>query len=223
MEAEAEGPNHACTAAKLGIVMALVFQNCAAVLFVRYTMTRGGERYHIPNVVFCQEFMKLVLSLAWLWLDARRRGALSNTVDGSASCASDDPSRAPVTVFVAGTERTSWAFMAKEVCQRDAFRMLVPSVLYTFQNVMLFYALKNLEATMFQVFYQSKMFVTALLMVVMLGRSFSTFKWICLCFLFLGIVLAQRQRGSGRGPEDGVFIIGFLSVLGPPPSAAVEW
>lgn len=83
----------------------------------------------------------------------------------------------------------------------EGLRMVVPAGLYTLQNGLLFVALANLEATLFQVTYQLKLLITALFMVVLLNRKLSAQKWISLAVLFAGIVFTQLKASSTSRKE----------------------
>lgn len=83
----------------------------------------------------------------------------------------------------------------------DGLKMVVPAALYTLQNNLLFVALANLEATLFQVTYQLKLLVTALFMVVLLNKKLSMYKWSALGVLFIGIVFTQL-KGSSSSKKD---------------------
>lgn len=63
---------------------------------------------------------------------------------------------------------------------RDALKMLVPSILYLIQNSLLLVALRYLSVPVFQVLYQRKLCLTALLSVLMLGRTYHPRQWACL-------------------------------------------
>lgn len=81
----------------------------------------------------------------------------------------------------------------------ELWRMAIPAGLFTLQNNVLFIALANLEATLFQVTYQLKVLITALLMVLMLGKRLTRLKWFSLVLLFVGIVLTQlNAKGSSK-------------------------
>lgn len=57
--------------------------------------------------------------------------------------------------------------------QTGIFHVLIPSSLYVVQNNLLFYALSNLEVSIFQVTYQLKVAITAVLSVLMLEKRIS--------------------------------------------------
>lgn len=80
--------------------------------------------------------------------------------------------------------------------QRDFWPLVVPAGLFALQNNLLFIALNNLEATLFQVTYQLKLVFTALLMVLMLNTKLSLWKWISLAILVAGIVLTQLSAAK---------------------------
>jgi len=78
----------------------------------------------------------------------------------------------------------------------DALKILVPALLYLVQNFLLYTALSNLTAPIFQVTYQGKLVTTALVSVVMLQRSYSPQQWICLVGLSLGVATVVLDTGS---------------------------
>ena len=60
---------------------------------------------------------------------------------------------------------------------RDTLRVSVPAGLCTLQNILIF-ALGNLEVVSFQVLYQTKLMLTAVLSVLMLGRTLTVRQWV---------------------------------------------
>ena len=87
----------------------------------------------------------------------------------------------------------------------DFFRILIPSLLYLVQNSVLYIAISNLTAPMFQVTYQCKLLTTAIVSVIMLQRRYSTKQWICLTLLGLGVaivVLGAREDTSGSSAKS---------------------
>lgn len=84
----------------------------------------------------------------------------------------------------------------------DFLRILIPSLLYLVQNSVMYIAISNLTAPMFQVTYQSKLLTTAIVSVVMLQRRYSTKQWMCLTALGVGVaivVLGARDGNSNKG------------------------
>ena len=83
----------------------------------------------------------------------------------------------------------------------DFFRILIPSLLYLVQNSVLYIAISNLTAPMFQVTYQCKLLTTAIVSVVMLQRRYTMKQWICLTVLGLGVaivVLGARESDDDK-------------------------
>lgn len=76
---------------------------------------------------------------------------------------------------------------------RGKWKLLAPALLFSVQNAAVFVAMTHLDPTMFMVVYQSKLLVTALLMMAILKRSFSRTQWIALGLLFFGILLTQMK------------------------------
>jgi len=86
----------------------------------------------------------------------------------------------------------------------DALKILIPSMLYLLQNTLLYTALSNLSAPIFQVTYQSKLLTTAVVSVVMLQRRYSPKQWVCLCMLGMGVaivVLGEKKNDDGESKE----------------------
>jgi UDP-sugar transporter A1/2/3 len=82
---------------------------------------------------------------------------------------------------------------------KDALKILVPALLYLVQNSLLYVALSNLTAPVFQVTYQTKLVTTAIVSVGMLNRKYTLQQWICLVTLSLGVaivVLGESSTGS---------------------------
>lgn len=99
---------------------------------------------------------------------------------------------------------------------RDALNILVPALLYLCQTSLLYVALTNLSAPIFQVTYQGKLVTTAIVSVVVLKRKYALQQWVSLVVLSLGvsIVLLDEKdakiENQGRGYTN--FCIGLYSV-----------
>ena len=87
----------------------------------------------------------------------------------------------------------------------DALKILVPALLYLLQNTLLYVALSNLTAPIFQVTYQAKLVTTAIVSVIMLARKYSFQQWVCLVGISLGvaIVVLGEKGGSSSTAETG--------------------
>jgi len=79
----------------------------------------------------------------------------------------------------------------------DALKIMVPALLYLVQNSLLYVALSNLTAPIFQVTYQGKLVTTAIVSVIMLNRKYSFHQWICLIVLSIGVaVVVLGESGN---------------------------
>lgn len=83
----------------------------------------------------------------------------------------------------------------------DALKIIIPSLLYLVQNSLLYIALSNLSAPLFQVTYQAKLVTTALVSVVMLKRTYTTQQWICLVVLSVGVAIVVLDKQETKQEE----------------------
>ncbi|KAL9186532.1 hypothetical protein ACHAXT_005770 [Thalassiosira profunda] len=98
----------------------------------------------------------------------------------------------------------------------DFLRILIPSLLYLVQNSVLYIAISNLTAPMFQVTYQCKLLTTAIVSVVMLQRRYSMKQWACLTVLGLGVaivVLGAREKGDDKKEQDSANAMNLFAGL----------
>jgi UDP-sugar transporter A1/2/3 len=93
----------------------------------------------------------------------------------------------------------------------DALKIMVPALLYLVQNSLLYVALSNLTAPIFQVTYQAKLVTTAIVSVFMLNRKYSPQQWICLVLLSLGVAIVVLGE-TGDSKKDTVIANQSLSV-----------
>jgi len=98
----------------------------------------------------------------------------------------------------------------------DSLKIAVPALLYLVQNSLLYIALSNLSAPLFQVTYQSKLLTTAAVSVVILQRRYSFKQWICLACLGLGVAIVVLGAKSDDSNEDSSveqsLFVGLISV-----------
>merc|ERR1719221_377191 len=152
---------------------ALVGQTVSVVFATRISRTRveEGPRYLNTTAVCCAEICKLILSFVWIWGE-------------NGSCAR-----------AAGLIRLQLGDVS------DWLRMSVPSVLYAVQNNLLFVALSHLSGAEYQVTYQLKILTTALLSVLVLGKTLGLDKWVSLVALTIGVAFIQYPRGERIAAE----------------------
>lgn len=85
----------------------------------------------------------------------------------------------------------------------DAVKIIIPSLLYLVQNSLLYVALSNLSAPLFQVTYQAKLLTTAVVSVIMLNRRYSFKQWICLTLLGVGVaIVVLGEKGDKDTSND---------------------
>lgn len=99
---------------------------------------------------------------------------------------------------------------------RGACKMLVPSGLYLFQNNILFVAISNLDAGVYQVTYQLKILTTAAFHVVMLKREQTSRQVQALVVLMVGVSLVQLSNSEEKmtvNRENQNMLVGLAAVL----------
>jgi len=96
----------------------------------------------------------------------------------------------------------------------DAMKIMVPALLYLVQNSLMYVALSNLSAPLFQVTYQGKLVTTAIVSVLMLNRKYTAQQWICLVALSLGVAIVVLGEGEEPPETKGVqsLSVGLASV-----------
>ena len=125
----------------------LLFEHCTTVTLTRYTQQRTDVPRAAPTVVvLLTEMLKMIMSL---WLELTYAFGL-----GTASTMQRTTDR-----IING-----W---------RDTIRVSIPAFMYTIQNISIFISLGNLEIVSFQVLYQTKLMLTAVLSVTFLARRLS--------------------------------------------------
>ena len=161
---------------KLLLLLAMVLQNSSVVLVGRYT--RAG----IPKEEQYQvNHLILVCELAKF----------------AASCVLED--------YTTGGQLVHHLKLYVWDRPADALKITIPALLYLLQNTLLYVALSNLTAPLFQVTYQFKLVTTALMSVVLLQRKYSVQQWVCLVFISLGVamvVLGEKGSDSKADNDD---------------------
>jgi UDP-sugar transporter A1/2/3 len=99
---------------------------------------------------------------------------------------------------------------------QDALKISPLALLYLLQNTLFYIALKNLSAPVFLVTNQAKLVTTAIVSVIVLGRSYSVCQWICLMLLSAGVAIIvlgeQAQSTSVKGENNQNLFIGLSAV-----------
>lgn len=99
----------------------------------------------------------------------------------------------------------------------DAAKIVVPALLYLVQNTLLYVALSNLTAPIFQVTYQCKLVTTAVVSVIMLQRSYSIQQWTCLVVLSVGVAIVvldndSKQSSASTSKTEQSLFVGLVAV-----------
>ena len=168
---------------KYGALALLVLQNTFLVVFMHYSRVVKGPLYASSTAVAVMETVKLVTCL--LVIGFSRGGII-----GLFSNIHEEILSQPI----------------------ELVKLSVPSLLYTVQNNLLYYALSHLDAATFQVGYQVKILTTAVFSVLMLGKSLSRLQWLSLIVLTLGVSMAQLST-SNSDEQKANTTAGFVAVL----------
>lgn len=182
---------------KYGSLLLLVGQMVGLVLLMRYSRTRHGEHddmYLASTAVFMMEILKFCICIGVVFYQGK---------------CSLKALRLELYTHI-------WA------SPYDLMKLAVPSFLYTVQNNLLYLALSNLDAATYQVLYQLKILTTAIFSATMLGRKFSTIKWISLIVLTCGVAIVEisgsNDHSSSSSPgknntDDNNQLVGLIAVL----------
>ncbi|XP_062590188.1 UDP-galactose translocator-like [Saccostrea cucullata] len=168
-------------------LMTLMLQNAVFILMMRYVRTRPGDMFMSTTAVIMSEFLKFLACFVILFYkEGGVKGFLSNL--------NENIIKQPL----------------------DFLKISVPSIIYTLQNNLLFVAVSNLDAAVFQVTYQLKILTTALFSVIMLGKPLSRLQWVSLFILFCGVALVQIQptdSSQSKVPVKQNPLLGLIAVL----------
>jgi len=85
---------------------------------------------------------------------------------------------------------------------KDTLKILIPATIYAIQNNLLFIALSNLDAAVYQVTYQLKILTTAMFSVTMLGKELAKHQWFALILLMVGVALVQLELQSKSTTDE---------------------
>jgi UDP-sugar transporter A1/2/3 len=84
----------------------------------------------------------------------------------------------------------------------DSLKTGVPAILYTVQTTLVYLAISNLDAAVFQVTFQIKILTTAIFTVLLLNRSLRGVQWASLFILITGISIIQIQSVKSSSSTD---------------------
>ncbi|TFB02800.1 UDP-galactose transporter [Trichoderma ghanense] len=170
-----DGRGSAIGAGKPLSLMLLTVQNSAFILTMHFSRVPSGEhRYYASTAVFLHEVIKLAVSLTLALYEASKTLAPST----------------PATVLFEQIYNAMFA--------GDGWKLVVPGILYTLQNILQYVAIENLDAVHFQVLYQLKILTTALFSVYLLSRPLGFKRWLSLIVLTLGVSIVSLPGSTAN-------------------------
>ena len=177
-------------------LVGLVLQTCTHVLFMRYALTRKTVSYSFTSVVVSQELVKISVCMIVLLIIFYRKDILNR------STKSMNDSNQVLDVVCTGPTapnhiESSFSVLREvyhEIFNKEGLKLFIPALCYTLQNNLSFVALENLDAATFQVTYQFKLLVTALLMALILGKKLTKKQWFSLLLLLFRIILTRCDK-----------------------------
>ncbi|CAO3687798.1 unnamed protein product [Umbelopsis vinacea] len=170
-------------------LIALVFQNSAVTLIMRYTLADiSKDDMYLPSmVVLLSEILKSITCICILALYVPERNFKSI--------------RKMLYRELAGN-------------RKEMTKLSIPALMYLIQNNLQFIASSNLDPATFQVTYQLKILTTALFSVILLRKTLSKLKWLSLLMLTAGIGLVQISTNTAdRGDSAQNSVQGLVAVL----------
>jgi len=176
------------TLLKYGSLGFLIIQNSSHVLLLRYsrvTTEPACANYVTSVAVLFAELFKLVFCLVVLTI--QERGPLSML-----------------------------SRLREDIWDRkwDTLKVSVPALCYTVQNNLQFIAASHLGAALLMLLYQTKTLTTAIMGVIILGRTLRCNQWLALTILVAGVVIAQSSQSGSANQNKGVVLIGVLAAVG---------
>ena len=190
-------------------LVVLVIQNSAVVLMTKQSKMQKIP-YYTSTLVLNQEAVKLVMCLAifvfeWRSLREKRLSTSSSIIinnnissgsggisSGNGPNGSSSPLvRRPLIKRCVSDMQIFIDELYAQVFQWSTMKLLVPAVLFTVQNYLLFIALSHLDAVTFQMLSQSKLISAAIFSVIMLDKRLLPIQWGALVLLTFGVFLSQ--------------------------------
>lgn len=181
---------------RLASLICLLIQNAGLVMLMRYSRSRRDRTMFLASTaVAMDELSKFLLSSVMIFVNHHRGSTekeLADSLEGSKSF----------------TE-----YLRQQVITKYSFLMAVPALLYTVQKNLLYCALSNLDACVYQVSYSAKLLTTAVFSYLILGKRFSFWQQAGLFLLMIGVALVQvSQITETRKPTGEHPMLGFVAV-----------
>jgi UDP-sugar transporter A1/2/3 len=187
-------------------LVCLAIQNVSSVLLLHYVESEhskpGSTRFSSAVANVCSEIIKFVVCMsgALLFFDKKTQENVQEEekkVEIEMSNVDDDENE------VKFSKRSSWSFRVRSILfARDAYKMIFIAVIYSVENNLYYVALRNVPATFFQVLYQLKLIITALMLRVLLDKRLSAQRWAALVVVFIGIVISEKSTSSASSSSS---------------------
>jgi UDP-sugar transporter A1/2/3 len=100
----------------------LVIQNASTILLMRYIRTVPGDMFFSTTAIVCQEIVKIIFSILFLYFETFSLKDLYNQISSQ---------------------------ILNNIS--DSFKTGIPALLYTIQNNLIYIAISNLDAAVYQV------------------------------------------------------------------------
>lgn len=118
-----------------------------------------------------------------------------------------------IILFAQGTVPSEIISHFRSLALRDWFILYLPSLMYTTQNNLRFYALHNLSSSTYQVLSQLKILTTALFSILVLGRVIHRIQWVSLVLLMCGMLLVKITGQDDPNHPERSQLVGTVAVL----------
>lgn len=208
--------------AKCFVLSLVVVQNTFYVLLVCYTRTRPGDLYLSSTAVCCDEGMKLVTCLGILiinYLICGRKATTTTADDEEGIRLLDDNSdhtKEDIEKNDTINSHESFRSYMSNHLQFD-YRMAGLACLFVLQKNLLYLAMSNLDAAVFQVTYQLKTLTTAIFSVLLLKTRLTSRQVVALVLLTVGVAIVQLDKvedNASNSYQEQSRFAGVLAVLG---------
>jgi len=149
--------------------------------------TASGDLFFSTTAIVCQEILKVLVSIVLLYLESNSFTELCNQIN-------------------------------QQIIKNpfDSIKTGIPAFLFTIQTNLVYLAISNLDAAVFQVTFQIKILTTALFTVILLNRSLRCSQWLSLVLLCIGISIIQIQNVSSQsssGEDHKNALYGLFCVI----------
>ena len=105
-----------------------------------------------------------------------------------------------------------WTFLKEDWW--NSTLLIVPATTYNVQQTLEYIALANIDASVFSVLVQSKLIMTAMFAVILLGKKLRKAQVLSLTLLTVGVILCNMKTSDSDVLEEGNQVLGISATLG---------